>query len=96
LTRSVQYLEVNEIDDKRNPNFNRGDGETGESHRARLIEYISRIEWQSEGHRMWYTHKNPYGCWICELLQIARIGADNFLDETGIPEQVDFRDTDEE
>ncbi len=39
---------------------------------GRLDEYVSKLEWQSEGHRMWYTHKNPYGCWICELLQICR------------------------
>jgi len=19
---------------------------------------------------MWYTHKNPYGCWICDLIFI--------------------------
>ena len=35
----------------------------------RLDEYIQRLDWQSEGHRLWYTHKNPYGCWICEALQ---------------------------
>ncbi len=22
---------------------------------------------------MWYTHKNPSGCWICELLQIGEL-----------------------
>jgi len=21
---------------------------------------------------MWYTHKNPYGCWICDAFFIAR------------------------
>ncbi len=60
------------MNDKRNPNVNRGDGETLGSYLDRLTEYISKLEWQSEGHRQWYTHKNPYGCWICELLQIAR------------------------
>ncbi len=64
------------IRSKDNPGINRGDGETSESYRERLVEYLSRIEWQSEGHRMWYTHKNPYGCWICELLQISRLGID--------------------
>ncbi len=74
------------IERKDNPGIIRGDGETSDSYRARLVEYLSRIEWQSEGHRMWYTHKNPYGCWICELLQIARIGADHFLDEARTPD----------
>ncbi len=60
------------MNDKRNPNINRGDTETIESYLGRCDEYISKLEWQSEGHRMWYTHKNPYGCWICELLQVVR------------------------
>ncbi len=60
------------MNDKRNPNISRGDGETLSSYTGRCDEYLSKLEWQSEGHRMWYTHKNPYGCWICELLQISR------------------------
>ncbi len=59
--------------DKRNFDVIRGDGETIGSYRERLDEHISKLEWQSDGHRMWYTHKNPYSCWICELLQIVRI-----------------------
>ena len=23
---------------------------------------------RSDGHRFWYTHKNPHGCWICDLI----------------------------
>ncbi len=65
--------------DKRNPSIVRGDGETTDSYGSRLHEYIQRIEWQSEGHRMWYTHKNPSGCWICEVLQINRILLDEFV-----------------
>ncbi len=60
------------MNEKLNPSIVRGDGETRESHVRRLDEYVSKLEWQSEGHRMWYTHKNPYGCWICELLQVTR------------------------
>jgi len=59
-------------DRKNNPDINRGDGETVESWLSRVQEHISKLEWQSEGHRMWYTHKNPYSCWICELLQVTR------------------------
>lgn len=67
-------MEVNEIGTKENRNINleRGDGETSISYLGRLDEHVSKLEWQSEGHRMWYTHKNPYGCWICELLQVCR------------------------
>ncbi len=60
------------MNDKRNSSIVRGDGETRSSYLGRLDEYISKLEWQSDGHRMWYTHKNPYGCWICELLQVVR------------------------
>ncbi len=59
--------------EKRNFDVIRGDGEPIGSYRERLDERISKLEWQFEGHRMWYTHKNPYSCWICELLQICRI-----------------------
>jgi len=59
-------------DRKNNPSINRGDGESLKSYLARITELLSKLEWQSEGHRMWYTHKNPYSCWICELLQIGR------------------------
>ncbi len=60
------------IDRKRNPSIERGVDETLSDYLARVSEYMSKLEWQSEGHRMWYTHKNPYSCWICELLQIGR------------------------
>ncbi len=59
--------------EKRNFDVVRGDGEPIRSYSKRLDEHISKLEWQSDGHRMWYTHKNPYSCWICELLQICRI-----------------------
>jgi len=75
------------MNDKRNPNFIKGDGESSRSHRDRLTEYISKLEWQSEGHRQWYTHKNPYGCWICELLQITRELEANYLVEPGDDER---------
>ncbi len=59
--------------DKRNFDVIQGDGELTRPYLKRLDEHISKLEWQSDGHRMWYTHKNPYSCWICELLQIVRI-----------------------
>ncbi len=69
--------------DKRNPNLARGDGEDGGSYLDRIAESISKLEWQSDGHRMWYTHKNPYSCWICELLQIIRELQALLLDDRG-------------
>jgi len=51
-----------------------------------MVEYISRLVWQSEGHRMWYTHKNPYGCWICDILFIIEQLRDANLSEIGSTE----------
>ncbi len=59
-------------DRKNNPSINRIDGESLNDFLGRITELLSKLEWQSEGHRMWYTHKNPYSCWICELLQVGR------------------------
>ncbi len=59
-------------DRKNNPGIVRADGESLDDYLRRVSEMFSKLEWQSEGHRMWYTHKNPYSCWICELLQIGR------------------------
>ncbi len=64
-----------------NINLERGDGETSKSYLDRLGEHISKLRWQSEGHRQWYTHKNPYGCWICELLQVSELLRDYYLAE---------------
>lgn len=33
---------------------------------------LSNIEHLSQGHIHWYTHKNPFGCWICDLLDLER------------------------
>ncbi len=85
------------MDDKRNSSINRGDGETLISYIGRLDEYISKLEWQSDGHRMWYTHKNPYGCWICELLQVCRGLRENYplVSDTGDNEEYNVDDEQE-
>ncbi len=82
------------MNDRRNPAIIKGTGESTESHVRRLDEYLSKLEWQSEGHRMWYTHKNPAGCWICELLQVARQYREDLpVDYTGNLSRIDQRDS---
>ena len=86
--------------DQRNPSLVRGAGETIGSYLERLHEYISKLEWQSDGHIRWYTHKNPYGCWICETLQVCRLLENELMDlerviDRQAPEQEDQRTTDE-
>ncbi len=66
-------------DRKNNPDLNRSDGESITDYLSRVHEQFSKLEWQSEGHRMWYTHKNPYSCWICELLQVGRALEDELV-----------------
>lgn len=66
--------------DQRNPSLVRGAGETIGSYLERLHEYIAKLEWQSDGHIRWYTHKNPYGCWICETLQVCRLLENELMD----------------
>ncbi len=64
-----------------NINLERASGEILEIYLERIHEHVQKLRWQSEGHRQWYTHKNPYGCWICELLQVCELIRDNCLDE---------------
>jgi hypothetical protein len=65
-----------------------------------LNDFMSTLEWQSDGHIRWYTHKNPYGCWICETLQVCRLLENELMDlerviDRQAPEQEDQRTTDE-
>ncbi len=64
-----------------NINLERISGENLGDYLTRMHEHVQKLRWQSEGHRQWYTHKNPYGCWICELLQVCELIRDNCLDE---------------
>ena len=68
--------------------LSRADGEDLDSYMRRLDEYIQRLDWQSEGHRLWYTHKNPYGCWICDLLFIVGQVRDVFQSELNNAEEL--------
>ncbi len=64
-----------------NINLERTSGEALGEYLERMAEHVKKLRWQSEGHRQWYTHKNPYGCWICELLQVTELIRDNCMDE---------------
>ncbi len=70
-----------------NINLERTAGEDIRAYLERMAEHVKKLRWQSEGHRQWYTHKNPYGCWICELLQVSELIRDNCLDEVGSTRQ---------
>jgi len=55
-------------DGKQNPSIARGDTESVQAYIERMRDFVQQLEWRSDGHRFWYTHKNPYGCWICDLI----------------------------
>ncbi len=74
-----------------NINLERTDGEDIERYLERLAEHVKKLRWQSEGHRQWYTHKNPYGCWICELLQVTELLRDNMLAEVRDSRQLNHK-----
>ncbi len=35
-----------------------------------LVKLKLEIETLSSTHIRWYTHKNPYGCWICDVFRL--------------------------
>ncbi len=35
-----------------------------------LVKLKQEIETLGSTHIRWYTHKNPYGCWICDLFRL--------------------------
>lgn len=37
-----------------------------------LVEKLEHLRIVSDTHRRWFTHKNPYGCWICDLFEISQ------------------------
>jgi len=55
-------------DGKQNPAIARGDSESVQAYIERMRDFVQQLEWRSDGHRFWYTHKNPHGCWICDLI----------------------------
>lgn len=39
---------------------------------------LNGMEELAATHITWYTHKNPYGCWICDLFLLTRRLGDTF------------------
>ncbi len=36
-----------------------------------LVNLKIQLETLSSTHITWWTHKNPYGCWICDLILLV-------------------------
>ncbi len=52
--------------------FNRIESEGLDEYLTRMVDQITSLENLSDTHTIWFTHKNPYGCWICDLIQLCR------------------------
>lgn len=44
---------------------------------------LRSMETLSSTHITWYTHKNPYGCWICDLFVLTQALGDSFEEFLG-------------
>lgn len=44
---------------------------------AQQIEHLSEVHRKG---KQWYTHKNPYGCWICDANRLLRQILDTVTD----------------
>lgn len=52
--------------------FNRIDNEGLDEYLTRMADSITGLEALSDTHKIWFTHKNPYGCWICDTFELTR------------------------
>lgn len=43
-----------------------------QAYQKKSYERYLVIEQQASTHISWFTHRNPYGCWICDLLQLTK------------------------
>lgn len=48
-----------------------------------MEERLRAMETQAGTHITWYTHKNPYGCWICDMSVLAQRLIDSFREFLG-------------
>lgn len=52
--------------------YDRFNDEKAVDYAKRMDSEVTALESLSENHLRWYTHKNPRGCWICDLLFLTR------------------------
>lgn len=83
-----QYRNNTQIDSglpfaRGNATYERRNEENVEQFLQRIESIIYQLEQISSTHIRWRTHKNPYGCWICELVQLSRILANQLRSVNG-------------
>lgn len=75
--------------------INRLPNESYSDYCQRFTSIVTEFETLSDGHIRWFTHKNPYGCWICDLLQAIRQFVTEMANEDNIGAQI-TEDTEED
>ncbi len=63
---------MNAINRTRTRDFNRIESEGLDEYLTRMADSITGLEALSDTHKIWFTHKNPYGCWICDTFEFTR------------------------
>lgn len=48
-----------------------------------MEERLRGMESLASTHITWYTHKNPYGCWICDMFVVGQKVIDSFREFLG-------------
>lgn len=51
----------------------RNEGEDIFAYMDRINELAVHLETVATTHIKWFTHKNPYGCWICDICYAWKI-----------------------
>jgi len=50
---------------------------------SQATERLRGMESLASTHITWYTHKNPYGCWICDMFLLSQRLIDTFEEFLG-------------
>jgi len=57
------------------------------------LERLRGMESLASTHITWYTHKNPYGCWICDMFLLTQRLIDTFEEFLGPQDAAAPQDT---
>lgn len=53
--------------------YAKNEKENTKEYMERMVAEVAALEELSMTHIRWYTHKNPRGCWICDIFYLLRV-----------------------
>lgn len=59
------------------------ESEDPQAYIEQALERLRGMETLASTHITWYTHKNPYGCWICDMFLLTQRLIDTFEEFLG-------------